>query len=141
LSLGDCIDALFEAADTARSDPTFANATDACLATRVAWGVFFSDWQSAGGCAPKLTERLRAGLSCCEEAVQAVAFEGSATENERDLIDRFTHSIGFRIKMLDLLIAEDSATVVAAVDEENQRRRELQEAQESSETHLSNPGA
>jgi len=132
LSLEGSIDALFEAAERARADPTFPNATDACLASRIAWGVFFSEWQAAGGCARELTERLRAGLSSCKEAVQLAAREGSVTDDERELIDKFAHSTEFRGRMLDLLVAEGPAAVVAAVDEENERRMKQSELKEPS---------
>jgi len=140
LSLRSCIDELFEKAEKAQTDPTFANATDACLATRVAWGVYFSEWQAAGGCAPDLTERLRAGLSLCKEAVKVVARDSSVTDDERDMTGKFAHSIGFRMTMCDLLFTEGPAAVITAAHQENEKRKR-QEARQSSGASLANLGA
>jgi hypothetical protein len=125
LRLEDCVSALAEANEKLDKEPSFATATDSCLASRVASGVFFSEWQAAGGCSAHLTERLRNEFSRAEKLDRRAAGQKeSGTAYDRSLMERYADSIRFRRRMLDLLRTRGVAAVEVAVDKENERRIE-----------------
>lgn len=93
------------------------------MASRVVWGVFFSDWQAAGGCPDELRDKLKNALLHCGELVRTAASRrDSGSAHDRKRMTEFCGSIGFRRKMLDLLYKKGVAAVVAAAEEEERRR-------------------
>jgi hypothetical protein len=120
LKLEDCINGIFEAVAKLGEEPNFENATDVCLATRVAWSIYYSDWLLAGGCSTDITEKLQAALSQSKLAVES-AIGKMKSDVDKEYLVRYVDSISFR---LECCIALPTRGVEAVTNMLQQREAE-----------------
>jgi hypothetical protein len=115
LTVEDCVRELFEATDRLTAEATFENATDVCLASRVAWSIYYSEWRLAGRGPTDLTNSLREALSRGAHAVEAAA-NAMKSRTDHDYLIEFADSIRFRGVLLDLLLREGADAVEDAAE-------------------------
>ena len=122
LELGDCINGVYDAIAALGNEPDFEKATDVCLATRVAWSIYYSDWLLAGGCLTHLTERLQAAFAQSRSAVQS-AVGKMRTEIDQEYLRLYVNSIGFRMQCVDTLLTRGMEAVTEMLEERAAERQ------------------